>query len=389
MSGRQDNRNNRQDNRQDWNHWNNNYWHGGWHHGYWHGNWYGNRYWNNYPGAVALGMTAWGVNRVAYGFGYWGYANPYAVAAVPVANNTYIDYSQPLMPTQTADASTDSGNSPAPGDNDTPPAGIESFNAARTAFQQGDYPQALSLVNQTLVSMPDDPVVHEFRSLVLFAQQKYQDSAAAIYAVLAAGPGWDWTTMSSLYPSIDVYTAQLRSLESYCKVHPDAADSSFLLAYHYLTCGYTDAAVGQLKKVVKLQPQDRVAKELLQMAGGSAPAAGPAPTPGDGVDESASRDVPQIAMSQLAGRWSATGADKTRFDLQLSEKGEFTWTHTIAGQKPESVQGVYAIDGDSLAMQPDTGGTLLAKVTPPANGSFHFAIVGGPDVDPGLDFRKK
>jgi tetratricopeptide (TPR) repeat protein len=306
-----------------------------------------------------------------------------------VAGSTYVDYSQPLMPAQTAETSASGDDSSAAEGEPPSPAGLESFNAARAAFQQGDYSQALSLVNKTLATMPDDPVVHEFRSLVLFALQKYQDSAAAIYAVLAAGPGWDWTTLSSLYPSIDVYTTQLRSLESYCKSHPDAADSSFLLAYHYLTCGYTDAAVGQLQKVVRLQPQNRVAKELLQMAGGAAPAEGPAPTPGDGVDEPAARNVPRIAMSQLAGQWSATGADKTRFDLQLSEKGEFTWTYTAVGQKPESVRGVYAIDGDSLAMQPDTGGTLLAKITPPADGRFHFALVGGAEVDPGLDFRKK
>ena len=44
---------------------------------------------------------------------------------------------------------------------------------------------------------------------LLFALQKYPESAAAIYAVLSAGPGWDWTTMSGLYPNVNVYTQQL------------------------------------------------------------------------------------------------------------------------------------------------------------------------------------
>jgi hypothetical protein len=33
--------------------------------------------------------------------------------------------------------------------------------------------------------------------------------------VLSVGPGWDWTTLIGLYPSIDVYTTQLRALEDF------------------------------------------------------------------------------------------------------------------------------------------------------------------------------
>ena len=47
------------------------------------------------------------------------------------------------------------------------------------------------------------------QALTLFAQRKYKDAASAIYAVLAAGPGWDWQTMSELYPDPEVYTKQL------------------------------------------------------------------------------------------------------------------------------------------------------------------------------------
>jgi hypothetical protein len=63
--------------------------------------------------------------------------------------------------------------------------------------------------------MPKDAATHEFRSLTQFALGKYQEAAATIYAVLAVGPGWDWTTLSSMYPDIDTYTAQLRKLEEY------------------------------------------------------------------------------------------------------------------------------------------------------------------------------
>ena len=78
-------------------------------------------------------------------------------------------------------------------DTDTPPAPADdplkdTFNAARQAFSQGNYDQALELTNQALQTAPRDAAINEFRSLCLFALQQYKESAATIYAVLAAGP---------------------------------------------------------------------------------------------------------------------------------------------------------------------------------------------------------
>jgi len=53
----------------------------------------------------------------------------------------------------------------------------------------------MSLVNQAIAKKPSDPVPHEFRALVLFATRQYKPAAAAIYAVLSVGPGWDWATL--------------------------------------------------------------------------------------------------------------------------------------------------------------------------------------------------
>ena len=41
--------------------------------------------------------------------------------------------------------------------------------------------------------------------------EDYQQAAAAVYAVISAGPGWDWNTVSNLYPNAGVYTDHLRS----------------------------------------------------------------------------------------------------------------------------------------------------------------------------------
>src|SRR5262249_586529 len=150
-----------------------------------------------------------------------------------------LDYSQPIpVAPQTIEVTPSAGEEqPAvPGESDAE----RYFDTARELFKQGDYRGSQENVERALVALPSDTGLHEFRALMLFAQGKYQDAAATLYAVLAAGPGWDWATMSELYPDTEAYTGQLRDLERYSRDHTRAADGHFLLAYHYLVLGYQD-----------------------------------------------------------------------------------------------------------------------------------------------------
>ena len=209
---------------------------------------------------------------------------------------------------------------------------------------------------------------------------KYQEAAATIYAVLSVGPGWDWTTMSSLYSSLDDYTDQLRKLEQYVKDNPNAGDGHLLLAYHYITMGHNEPASAQLKQVIELVPNDRVAKELLEMIGGSdaLPDSGPPPA---AKKENAG---PAVAATDLIGNWSAS-SDRGRFEMKLAEDGKFTWVYDQNGQK-QTISGVYALDGNTLAMEPDAGGVMLADISLDANNELKFQMVGAPADDPGLQF---
>jgi predicted Zn-dependent protease len=121
--------------------------------------------------------------------------------------------------------------------------------------------------------------MHEFRALTLFSLGQYDKAAETLYPVLAAGPGWTWETVWSLYPSADAYTKDLRELEAYVTAHPDAAAPQFLAAYHHLVVGHMESAKRDLSEVVRLQPQDKLAQALLealnQQDGG--PTAPPAP----------------------------------------------------------------------------------------------------------------
>jgi len=230
---------------------------------------------------------------------------------------------------------------------------------------------------QALAVMPKDAVIHEFHALVLFALGKYHDAAATLHPVLAVGPGWDWTTMSSLYPGVDTYTAQLRALEDHVTKNPKATDARFLLAYHYLTLGDKDNAASHLTKVQQALPNDSVTAQLLQMLGkaGTQPQAAPESTV-------------KIDPAEVLGKWTAKRSAKASFELTLDKDKSFTWVYR-EGKKRAEVKGVYALDGDVLALEPDAGGVMLAQVSAPQNGAFDFRTVGAPKSDKGLRFQKK
>src|SRR5262249_12436574 len=134
---------------------------------------------------------------------------------------------------------------------------------AREACKAGDAAKARTLVEKAIELLPSDATLHEFRALTLFAQGLYKEAAATLYAVLAAGPGWDWQTMRGLYPDEDTYTRQLRALEEYVRKNPAAGYARFVLAYQYLVLGAMDAAVTQLREVVRVEPEANLSAALL------------------------------------------------------------------------------------------------------------------------------
>lgn len=344
--------------------------------------------WDEHPGWMAFGLTTWGLNRLGYGFGLWGYSNPYysdGGSFVGGGGEYAYDYSQPVMDTQPiyVDTSAASSTAAASAASAGPPqAAMSTFDQARTDFYAGNYESAFTNVNLALKEMPKDAVVHEFRALTLFALGRYKDAAATIHPVLAVGPGWDWPTLVGLYPSVDVYTDQLRKLEQYIKANPKAADALFVLAYHYLTCDHKNSAHKAFEKVVALQPADTIAAEYAKLTEPESKSGTPAPQP---PADSIPADK-LVSAKDVVGNWSAKGGNNTTFALNLTDQGEFTWTFT-QGKNKQSVKGVYALDQNRLAMEPDTGGTMLANLTKSKNG-FHFDVDGAPKGDPGLDFSR-
>jgi tetratricopeptide (TPR) repeat protein len=345
--------------------------HSGWVNGYWGGH-YGNGWgMNGFGWGLGLGLTTgllgWGLGSALYNnWGYSSYYNPYYGSQPVVIAASPYNYAQPI-----------NTQSPPPQQTVTD-QGMALFESARSAFLAGDYPQALQLTDQALAQVPNDPSLHEFRALVLFALKRYDEAAASLYAVLSVGPGWDWTTMVGLYPGVEVYTAQLRDLEAYVTANPGSAQAHFVLAYHYLTQGNTDAGITQLQRVAALEPNDKLAPQLIgQFSKSDASATPPAnPTP-----------VVAGNPGKLAGAWTANPSKDSSISLTFTDDGGFLWRVTDKGQ-PHDMKGQTTYGNDLLTLAPTDNPPLVGKVTWQDPQHFTFQAAGGGPNDPGLAFSQ-
>ncbi|HVJ87060.1 MAG TPA: tetratricopeptide repeat protein [Caulifigura sp.] len=386
-----------------WNRYGNGDWNRGWG-GYWHGGGYGmyGGYWGSspwYAAPITWGLGTWAVGSIAYNSGYSLYSNPYYVSSGSTA--AYYDYSQPITvinqhaaqsAAATAEASSTTAAYSAESANEPPPPSPEVQQAtshldlARSSFRAEDYPTALKEVDVAIKSLPQDAALHEFRALVLFATKDYQQAAAALYAVLSAGPGWNWTTLSGMYASTATYTAQLQTLEQTVRSTPSSAEARFVLAYHYLVCGHNEEAIHQYREVLKLQPNNQLASQLVKMLGGDTPTSDPAATPEPPEAEVAPVAPPPIDSAAIVGGWNASRSDGAKFSLRLTNDSKFTWTFQ-QGTKREEFGGTYSVDGAVLVLERTDGAQMPGLVTM-NDGGFNYKLYGGPPEDTGLDFRK-
>ncbi len=349
----------------------------------WNGNngRYGRYGWYNRPWGpwAAIGLTSWALGGLYYNTGYGAYVNPYYGGGADYVYN----YSQPIAYV----VSGDSGVTQAPPDDSA-----AAFQAAREAFRNGDYQTALQYVDQAITKNPNDPSLHEFRGVTLFALQRYPEASAAVYAVLSVGPGMNWPSLLTLYPSVETYTPQLRALEASVRQNPNEPNGHFLLAYQYMTAGHTDAARRQFQKASELAPNDAVSRQMIRLL--TPPEANA--TENAAVPATESNRLPPAApptqsstpvLSQPVGSYEAAAGNEGRITLNLRDDGTFLW-NVKQGDNPREFTGKYTLEGSTLALEFQDGGGMVGTVEPKGNG-FHFAVIDGPPNDPGLDFARR
>jgi len=341
--------------------------------------------WGGYGGnGYGSGVGAWGMGSPMYGWGYSNYNNAYSGLGPiggggnqpPVGTGPPpFDYSQPISTTAAAPAAPVAAKATA------------DFDQARDAFKQGNYALAVQLGEQALGQMPNDPNIHQFLALGLFAQGQYDQAAAPLYAVLTIGPGWNWTTLIGSYAEADTYTQQLRALEAYIRANPQSAPAHFVAGYHYLTQGHNDAAAKQFEQAAGLQPADKLSAQL---AAQLQPPASQQPSSDGAAPPTATASAESAPQAKLAGRWAATPAKDARVGLAINDDGNFTWTVTSSSQPAKTITGksTFANGVLTLAGQDGQVGALAGQVAWQDDNHMTFRVLGAPQDDPGLKFER-
>jgi hypothetical protein len=166
------------------------------------------------------------------------------------------------------------------------------FAIASRTFSARNYSAALRRLNRYLERDGGDHELLQLRSLTNFMLNDYKAAYRDALAVTAIGGVWDWPTLSSLYPSVDEYSAQFHALGKHVSANPSASQATFLLAYHNLMLGHSDVARREFARVAEIDPSNETARRLA--AGQRTPQSGPTPANSDaGSPPSGGAPVPQ------------------------------------------------------------------------------------------------
>jgi tetratricopeptide (TPR) repeat protein len=224
--------------------------------------------------------------------------------------------------------------------------------------------------------------------LCLCTLGRYDEAASTLYAVLSVGPGWDWPTLIGLYPNVEVYTAQLRALEDYCRNNPQAATARFVLAYQYLTEGHLDAAKKMLKSAVALKPNDTFSAKLLSQLEANPPAEeGAPPAPAPAPEQQVPTDTAMPQGATISGTWTAQPAQDTTVRLTIQDGGPFTWEANVKG-KTQTFSGTATLGAGVLTLVQEKGPVLVGHVSWKDPNHMTFRVMGDSPDSPGLTFSK-
>jgi hypothetical protein len=137
--------------------------------------------------------------------------------------------------------------------------------------------------------------------------------------------------------------------------------------------------LSEFRQASELQAQDSVAASLSATL--SPRDAQPTQAPTAAFPKAVSPDA-------LVGNWTAPGKGASKYSMTLNKDGSFTWGFT-RGTRKQEVKGVHTVEDNVLAMEPDSGGVLLAELTLKEPDTLHFKMIGGTSNDAGLDFRRE
>lgn len=224
-----------------------------------------------------------------YGVSSYASFQPYGYnTAYPPTNNN-----NPPAVDQTAQTATTSLIS------SSSPAATEFQAVAELAFREHHPEEAERLSRHAIVEDEKNGKLHLFSAQTRFAIGDYSGAAREVRQAVGLLDRSEWGYVVQNYKDFyrgQDFVTQMEKLVQFCRDNPQSADAHFLRGYQYAYLGHHTSSRAMLTKAMMLDPQDRVAAEILttlpaeaaappaDVSGENAPAAiSPPPSLGQGV----------------------------------------------------------------------------------------------------------
>lgn len=128
-----------------------------------------------------------------------------------------------------------------------------------------DYDREIDLLNQIAKRYPDDPHIPFLTGWRHYAQERYDEAAAAAERVLAADPEFApaYNMLGYIALNQEDYAAAEKALKTYVRLAPDEANPYDSLGELYLTMGRYDEAATQFEMALARDPDFTVSRNNL------------------------------------------------------------------------------------------------------------------------------
>jgi len=144
--------------------------------------------------------------------------------------------------------------------------------------------------------------------------------------------------------------------------------------------GHTEKSYEQFDKTAQLQPADSIARQLRDLTKSS--------LPDDGAAETTPPVKPApVPSEKLVGTWVSDRGKDGKVTFTMTQDGNYTWNY-MNGGKSSDLKGTYGLDDKGLLVLTSDDSQMVSEVTLKNDKELKFVLIGAPEGDPGLEFKK-
>jgi hypothetical protein len=94
-----------------------------------------------------------------------------------------------------------------------------------------------------------------------------------------------------------------------------------------------------------------------------------------------------VPSEKLVGTWVAAPSGGGQITFRMEQDGNFVWSFKD-GETASEMKGTYGLNDKGLLVLTSEDSQMVSVISLPQDSELKFNLIGMPDGDPGLDFKK-